>query len=651
MARLQVEFEAMLSHPFRAWSDYPLMDKVLPNRLNAGLPIPLVSVLIPAYNPRYFATALESALAQSYENIEIVICDDCPTDEIQKIIALYHEPRIRYYKNEKNLCRDNYPRCFSYAKGTFVKFLNDDDILNPECISRLIHIFQRNPSVKLATSRRQPIDAEGNALKDTFFTAPPLDRTSIVDGRSAIRYILGSRNNFIGEPSNVLFRRSDADAVPDLMSLGGDKISWNVDIALYVNLLLKGPLVYIAEPLSYFRIHAQQQQRSKDDTIHSPQASRQIETFCRSVGVTPNPESVLLYRPLDDADETSDWLSIRLPNHISLVGAEVVQDGSWTNVRPILDSRKNQTIAFNLLAGESSHIRLILGPFGGFWSFAGIRIASDFSPSNARTVLKDWTHNNYDEISLSPQIVRLSTSGALTIFAPSLSAPHLLLTLPDDIRPGQRLILELDLEFSYELPQFARFDVLHESILQLLRVVGEYHNSSVAKDTMLGIFNDKIGEYHLAVMSLRESLKNENEIHVRQKKIAGEDLQRAKSDLTAQTERLENLCVELDRDSKMSAALAAQVQALLEELAKIQQERDEIQTELTLANSRADRQRSQMSSDSEEIKTLRPLKQSLAEREHELTTLRTEYMKLVSGVSFRIGRVLTAPGRWLAHKS
>uniref|UniRef100_UPI000F05DBDA glycosyltransferase family 2 protein n=1 Tax=Pseudomonas viridiflava TaxID=33069 RepID=UPI000F05DBDA len=69
-------------------------------------PVPLVSVVIPAFNPRFFRQALQSALDQVYDNLEIIVCDDCRTDEIKATfdeLASAPDSRARYVRNAQRL--------------------------------------------------------------------------------------------------------------------------------------------------------------------------------------------------------------------------------------------------------------------------------------------------------------------------------------------------------------------------------------------------------------------------------------------------------------------------------------------------------------------------------------------------------------------
>jgi predicted SAM-dependent methyltransferase/glycosyltransferase involved in cell wall biosynthesis len=226
---------------------------------------PLVSILIPAYTPDFIELCLNSAIAQTYGNIEIIVCDDNPESEIKNKIEkfLKKDHRIRYFKNKQNIgAVENYIRCFSLANGDYIKFLNDDDMLHPTCVERMIKCFHENPEVTLVTSHRQCIDASGNLLNDFEATARPVMEDSLIKGTSAAASMVKRCLNFIGEPTTAMFRREDLETnKPNILSFAGRKYVFNVDVAMWMNLLSKGDLIYIYDSLSFFRIHEKQEQR------------------------------------------------------------------------------------------------------------------------------------------------------------------------------------------------------------------------------------------------------------------------------------------------------------------------------------------------------------------------------------------------------
>lgn len=225
---------------------------------------PLVSVAIPAYNPKYFETALLSAISQSYNNIEIIVCNDDRSGKIRDIVALYPNDRIRYYYNEERLgSHDNYLRCFELAKGEYVKYLNDDDILHQDCVEKLLNCFLNYPNLILATSHRQPISANGNENDDLIATIKPVDKSSIIHGISLAKALLETSLNFVGEQTTVMFRKSDLqDIKPDFFHFVGTLMYGAGDVCMWLNLLIKGDAAYLTETLSYFRQHPEQEQKT-----------------------------------------------------------------------------------------------------------------------------------------------------------------------------------------------------------------------------------------------------------------------------------------------------------------------------------------------------------------------------------------------------
>ncbi|MGE5667397.1 MAG: glycosyltransferase, partial [Betaproteobacteria bacterium] len=185
---------------------------------------PLVSIMIPAYNPRFFATCLDSALAQTYGKIEIVICDDSPGPEIEAIVrGRASRFPVHYERNATRLRpRGNFTRCFERARGEFVKFLCDDDLLAPTCVASLLDAFRHAPDIALATSRRQCIDESGCAIGDLPATMPIVDEDAVIAGPTLANVMIMAGLNTIGEPSTVLFRKADLlDQAPKYFRFDG----------------------------------------------------------------------------------------------------------------------------------------------------------------------------------------------------------------------------------------------------------------------------------------------------------------------------------------------------------------------------------------------------------------------------------------------
>ena len=162
---------------------------------------PLVSILIPVYNrANMIADAIESALAQDYPNIEIIVVDNCSTDETFSICEKYAEVnKIRLFRNDENIgAIPNFIKCCSYAKGQYVKFLLSDDRDAPSFISKAVKLMDKNVSFVIA-----------GVANGKVYTTWGSQSGSIPAMRymNDIIYFGGSA----GSPGNVLFRRLDVD--------------------------------------------------------------------------------------------------------------------------------------------------------------------------------------------------------------------------------------------------------------------------------------------------------------------------------------------------------------------------------------------------------------------------------------------------------
>ena len=290
-----------------------MLDFTKPQRQASGQP--LVTIAIPAYSARFFAAALDSALAQTYPHVEIVVCDDSSEDAIASIVAARNaELRVRYERNPVRLKgRGNYRRCLELAHGEFLKYLNDDDVLEPDCVARLVEAFVRVPDLALATSHRLRIDAFGSPLDDQPATRPVVDRDRIVAGPTLANAMLMAGINFIGEPTTVLFRKGElADQAPEYFRFHGRDGRGLIDMTTWAALLMKGDAAFIAARLSRFRIHEGQQQRDPDLVQRSTIAMRGLQAEWLSLGLERccAPDR-LMVKPYggEDAD---DWVSVPL---------------------------------------------------------------------------------------------------------------------------------------------------------------------------------------------------------------------------------------------------------------------------------------------------------------------------------------------------
>jgi glycosyltransferase involved in cell wall biosynthesis len=169
---------------------------------------PLVTVATAVYNgERYLAECAESVLGQTYSNWRYHIIDNCSTDrtpEIAREIAS-RDPRIRYERHEEFVdVNESYSRGFAAVDpdASYVKIVDSDDWIYPECLERMVDLAEREPTVGLVSAYRLN-DARGSTMVD-LVNLPYTQSTT--DGREMIARNLVSPVSVLGPPTALLWR-------------------------------------------------------------------------------------------------------------------------------------------------------------------------------------------------------------------------------------------------------------------------------------------------------------------------------------------------------------------------------------------------------------------------------------------------------------
>lgn len=230
---------------------------------------PLVSILIPTHNrPHYLELALKSAISQTYSKIEIVISDNSETADTKEIIEPYlKDKRIKYYWKPGCSIQENWSTCFENSSGDYVNYLMDDDLFHPQKIERMIHLFLKHPRVGMITSFRQLIDHQGNFLPPANATEKIFDNDCYINGTALGEFILLNGKNMIGEPTTVLMPRRFLKN--GFWSYFDENYVLLNDVGKWLSILKDHDCIYIAEALSYFRIHSGQEQKQQSVAIRA----------------------------------------------------------------------------------------------------------------------------------------------------------------------------------------------------------------------------------------------------------------------------------------------------------------------------------------------------------------------------------------------
>ena len=221
---------------------------------------PLISICIPAYKkPEYVLRAIQSVQKQSHKNVEIIISDDSPNEDIKIAIQSYiSELNIKYYHNQPALkSPKNWNNAIQHSTGDYFMLLHQDDWLeSADCLLTYLKAFDEHPAAQFVFCKNTAIQPDGSKLTLQYLTG------LLKDMGKRPNHIL--RANVIGPPSNTMLKKGVA------VNYDEDYI-WLVDVDYYVGLLNKGyEYVYLDQHLVSIGLHEDQTTvfcRNNEDVI------------------------------------------------------------------------------------------------------------------------------------------------------------------------------------------------------------------------------------------------------------------------------------------------------------------------------------------------------------------------------------------------
>ncbi len=200
-----------------------------------------ISVVIPTYNRvDFLREAIESVLAQTFKDIELIVVDDGSSDGTQELVASY-KGMIRYIRQQNSgpsAARNN---GIKNAIGRYIAFLDSDDIWLPEMLSKQVSMFTENPTAGLVATGYRLINTVHELAEPVI-----MNKDELADARNGNLYM-----NFFAT-SSVMVNKVCFDKV----GMFNETLNFAEDWDMWIRILQRYSFVYLPEVLMHYRVHA-----------------------------------------------------------------------------------------------------------------------------------------------------------------------------------------------------------------------------------------------------------------------------------------------------------------------------------------------------------------------------------------------------------
>jgi tetratricopeptide (TPR) repeat protein len=212
---------------------------------------PKVSFVVPCYKLAHFlGDCVNSILAQTYEDFEVIIMDDCSPDNTPQVAAEFKDPRVIYVRNEPNLGNTrNYNKGIEMARGRYIWLISADDCLrSPNVLQRYVDHLEKNPQVGYVFCPAMTL-RDGKEIEVEEWTSWPGDQDRILSGLEVLKR--STINCPVCAPTGLARKEcyTRVSYFPPSLPRVGDFYLWSVFATVY-------DVGYFAEPMVYYRRHA-----------------------------------------------------------------------------------------------------------------------------------------------------------------------------------------------------------------------------------------------------------------------------------------------------------------------------------------------------------------------------------------------------------
>jgi len=212
-----------------------------------------VSICIPTFNgAKFIGSAIKSVLEQTYQDFDLIVCDDASTDRTLEIVSKILDKRLSIHRNPKRLgLVGNWNRCLQLARGEYFVLMHQDDLMHQDNLTAKVAFLEAHPSVGFVHSNIRCIDESGNDIGGHWL--PQAETNCVEPGMKCFERLI-SIGNFICCPS-VMARRNCFERFGSFDS----RLPFTVDLEMWLRLSSHCDVGYLAMPLIQYRLHNKQE--------------------------------------------------------------------------------------------------------------------------------------------------------------------------------------------------------------------------------------------------------------------------------------------------------------------------------------------------------------------------------------------------------
>lgn len=217
---------------------------------------PLVSICIPAYNAELtIKKTLDSVLTQTYTHLEVLVVDNCSTDNTKAIVQSFTDARLKLIENEVNIgAWPNCDRCIELATGEYTAIYHADDVYEPEMVQKQVDFLQANTEVGVVLTAAQLIDEQSKPIKICTVPSKIANANNMYSMSQLVKGIL-QYSNFLFCPSAMV---RSAIYKNEITTWRGNLFASSADLDVWLRIASNHLLGILPMPLLNYRISSSQ---------------------------------------------------------------------------------------------------------------------------------------------------------------------------------------------------------------------------------------------------------------------------------------------------------------------------------------------------------------------------------------------------------